>query len=126
MILLIIKLMGRKMGYCAVCGQDNEDHANFCRSCGATLTNNSFSKPKRNPPSTSYSKQKESVGFGTRTTGENLVLRCSLCGGEDFAQDSGRLDSKWGFTSFKVVMLTCKYCGHIELFNKGRSIWDFD
>jgi len=71
-------------------------------------------------------KANNSIGFGSRRTGEDLVIRCSLCGGRDFAKDTGRLDSKWGFTSFKVVMLTCKNCGHIELFNKGRSIFDFD
>ena len=114
------------MKFCAVCGQENENKANFCRNCGATLSETSYSKSDSSNPSSSYSRDKDSIGFGTRPTGENLVLRCSLCGGQDFAQDVGRLDSKWGFTSFKVVMLTCKHCGHIELFNKGRSIWDFD
>ena len=111
------------MVYCETCGQDNAEGGKFCRYCGASL-----STPSPSPRETykSAPTHSESIGFGNRRTGEGLVLRCSLCGEQDFAKDSGRLDSKWGWTSFKVVMLTCKRCGHIELFNKGRSIWDFD
>ena len=112
------------MVWCAACGQDNPKGAKYCRNCGSTLINNP-AEPKR-PPHPRNMNVKQSVGFGDRATGENLIIHCSLCGGQDFAQDSGRLDSKWGITSFKVVMLTCKNCGHIELFNKGRSIFDFD
>ncbi|MFW9994659.1 MAG: zinc-ribbon domain-containing protein [Candidatus Odinarchaeota archaeon] len=109
------------MVFCEHCGSDNDSSARFCRSCGKELEaqKESFQKP-------TFSSGEEGVGFGSRSTGENLVLHCSLCGGRDFAKDTGRLDSKWGFTSFKVVMLTCRRCGHIELFNKGRSIFDFD
>ena len=113
------------MVFCAVCGQENVEDAKFCRYCGATIIDDSYTK--QNPPNPAlYHRSRESVGFGSRRTGEDLVIQCSLCGGQDFAQDTGRLDSKWGMTSFKVVMLTCKHCGHIELFNKGRSIFDFD
>lgn len=107
--------------FCETCGQKNGDQAKFCRYCGSSLEN---SKDAHIDVSSSMSN--ESIGFGNRNTGENLVIRCSLCGGQDFAKDTGRLDSKWGFTSFKVVMLSCRRCGHIELFNKGRSIFDFD
>ncbi|MFX0086713.1 MAG: zinc-ribbon domain-containing protein [Candidatus Hodarchaeota archaeon] len=110
------------MVYCETCGIENNQTAKYCKNCGASIViteNKSFSGP--NPPSGNTS-----IGFGDRNTGENLVLRCSLCNGQDFAKDSGRLDSKWGFTSFKVIMLSCRRCGHIELFNKGRSIFDFD
>ena len=109
------------MVYCETCGIENSDNAKFCKSCGGTL----------NPASSTgrpveYEPQQQSIGFGHRRTGENLVLRCTLCGGQDFAKDKGRLDSKWGFTSFKVIMMTCRHCGHVEIFNKGRSIFDFD
>jgi ribosomal protein L40E len=108
--------------YCETCGTENSQTAKYCKSCGGTILrteNKSVSPPI--PPNGDTS-----IGFGHRNTGENLVLRCSLCSGQDFAKDSGRLDSKWGWTSFKVIMLSCRRCGHIELFNKGRSIWDFD
>ena len=111
------------MVYCETCGQDNAEGGKYCRYCGATLSpsaSSSYPSYQSEPP------REESIGFGSRRTGENLILKCSLCGSQDFAKDKGRLDSKWGWTSFKVIMLTCKHCGHIELFNKGRSIWDFD
>lgn len=110
------------MVYCETCGQNNTSEAKFCRYCGATI-GRSKNVPNHQNPSPNNS---ESIGFGSRSTGDHLVIRCSLCGGQDFARDTGRLDSKWGFTSFKVVMCSCRRCGHIELFNKGRSIFDFD
>ena len=113
-----------KVMYCETCGQENTEGARFCKSCGTSL---GTSKPRSSGGSVAFQpNRQESIGFGERRTGEHLVLRCTLCGGQDFAQDRGRLDSKWGFTSFKVIMQTCKNCGHIELFNKGRSIFDFD
>ncbi|MFW9905585.1 MAG: zinc ribbon domain-containing protein [Candidatus Thorarchaeota archaeon] len=108
------------MVYCETCGQENAEQAKFCRFCGSSLETENIKHR------TMTSRGPESIGFGHRNTGEDLVIRCSLCGGQDFANDTGRLDSKWGFTSFKVVMCTCRRCGHIELFNKGRSIFDFD
>ena len=105
--------------YCETCGQENAEGARFCKSCGSTLSSSKAT-------TTFQPKTEQSIGFGERRTGEHLVLRCTLCGGQDFATDRGRLDSKWGVTSFKVIMQTCKNCGHIELFNKGRSIFDFD
>ncbi len=109
------------MVYCETCGAENSESAKFCKSCGGTLSPGSAAGG-----SVQYAPQKQSIGFGDRRTGENLVLRCTLCGGQDFAKDKGRLDSKWGFTSFKVIMMSCRHCGHIELFNRGRSIFDFD
>jgi len=111
---------------CAVCGQENVDKAKFCRYCGTTIIPGSYSNPSAPYQRASYPRAKASVGFGSRRTGEDLVIQCSLCGGQDFAQDFGRFDSKWGITSFKVIILTCKSCGHIELFMKGRTIFDFD
>ncbi|MFW9777826.1 MAG: zinc-ribbon domain-containing protein [Candidatus Heimdallarchaeota archaeon] len=104
--------------FCEKCGVENTATAKFCKSCGNSLQDNPSSQPMK--------PDRSSIGFGHRSTGDDLVLHCSLCGHQKFAKDSGRLDSKWGFTSFKVAILTCKRCGHVELFNKGRSIWDFD
>ena len=112
------------MVFCETCGQENGGQAKFCRFCGASIVSSKFGSNRQTTPS--RGSESESIGFGSRNTGENLVIRCGLCGEQDFAKDTGRLDSKWGFTSFKVVMCTCKRCGHIELFNKGRSIFDFD
>ncbi|UCG04748.1 MAG: hypothetical protein JSW11_04670 [Candidatus Heimdallarchaeota archaeon] len=109
------------MVYCETCGQENGGQAKFCRFCGTSINTSNIVEHRATP-----SRGQESIGFGHRNTGEHLVIRCSLCGSQDFAKDTGRLDSKWGFTSFKVVMCTCRRCGHIELFNKGRSIFDFD
>jgi len=108
--------------YCETCGTENSETAKFCKSCGASIDETGNRKTK----SPSLPNRDVSIGFGDRNTSEDIVLHCSLCNGQDFAKDKGRLDSKWGWTSFKVVMLTCRRCGHIELFNKGRSIWDFD
>ncbi|MFW9928603.1 MAG: zinc-ribbon domain-containing protein [Candidatus Thorarchaeota archaeon] len=107
---------------CNNCGAKNAQDSKFCSSCGAKMTmyNDGTSSQQ------TYGKPQSSIGFGNRYTGENLVLHCTLCGFQDFAKDKGRLDSKWGFTSFKVIMMTCKNCGHVEIFNKGRSIFDFD
>ncbi len=107
--------------YCETCGKENGEGAKFCKSCGSTLGTRSSGGQETFQP-----KSQQSVGFGDRATGEHLVLHCTLCGGQDFAKDKGRLDSKWGMTSFKVIINTCKRCGHVELFNKGRSIFDFD
>ncbi|PWI47887.1 hypothetical protein CEE45_09595 [Candidatus Heimdallarchaeota archaeon B3_Heim] len=109
------------MTYCETCGKENTDNAKFCKSCGATLQPSGSGRQ-----SAQYSPNKQSIGFGEQRTGENLVLRCTLCGSQDFVKYKGRLDFKWGFTSFKVVMMSCRHCGHIELFNRGRSIFDFD
>ena len=113
------------MVFCETCGAENSGKARFCKSCGVSIEAVQ-TDPRAVSTAVPPIKQDESIGFGSRRTSEHLVLHCSLCGSQDFAKDRGRLDSKWGFTSFKVIMLTCKRCGHIELFNKGRSIWDFD
>ncbi len=110
------------MAYCERCGAENVESAQYCKSCGVSM---SSSQSKRSTRAT-FTPEDRSIGFGERRTGEHLVLRCTMCGSQDFAKDKGRLDSKWGWTSFKVIMMSCKHCGHIELFNKGRSIFDFD
>jgi len=108
------------MVYCRHCGAENDKDSTFCYKCGVTLS------PANNRPPVSDQPSGIGLGVAIRRTHENLVIRCSVCDGQDFAKDVGRLDSRWGFTSFKVAMLTCKRCGHIDFFNKGRSIFDFD
>ncbi len=53
------------------------------------------------------------------------VLRCPLCQGTGFDTQQGRLDSRWGITSHKVVMKICQRCGLVLQFSAGRGIFDF-
>jgi len=54
------------------------------------------------------------------------VLKCPLCGGTEFDQQQGRMDSRWGLTSHKLVMKICRTCGLVLQFSAGRGIFDFD
>jgi uncharacterized protein len=54
------------------------------------------------------------------------VLRCPLCEGTEFDAEEGRLDSRWGVTTHKVVMRICRRCGLVLQFWAGRGIFDFD
>jgi hypothetical protein len=58
--------------------------------------------------------------------GARQRLRCLLCGGEDFDRQQGRIDSRWGITSHKLVMMICRRCGLVHQFSAGRGIFDFD
>jgi uncharacterized protein len=53
-------------------------------------------------------------------------LRCPLCGGLEFDREQGRLDSRWGITSHKLVLMICQRCGLVLSFSAGRGIFDFD
>ncbi len=52
--------------------------------------------------------------------------QCPLCGNAEFQREEGKIDSKWGATAHKVIILICLRCSHILLFSGGRTIWDFD
>jgi hypothetical protein len=54
------------------------------------------------------------------------VLKCPLCGGAEFDRQQGRMDSRWGITSHKLVLQICRRCGLVLQFSAGRGIWDFD
>lgn len=54
------------------------------------------------------------------------VLKCPLCGGTQFDQQQGRMDSRWGLTSHKLVLKICQKCGLVLQFSAGRGIFDFD
>lgn len=51
---------------------------------------------------------------------------CPLCGCQSFRREAGRLDSKWGFTSHRLILLICQQCQYVMQFYDGHSIWDFD
>ena len=54
------------------------------------------------------------------------VLRCPLCDGREFDQQQGRMDSRWGLTSHKLVLMICRRCGLVLQFSAGRGLFDFD
>jgi len=53
-------------------------------------------------------------------------LKCLICGNTTFDREEGRIDSRWGITSHKLVMMICLRCGFVHQFSAGRGIWDFD
>ena len=53
-------------------------------------------------------------------------LECPLCHGTEFDQEQGRMDSRWGITSHKLVLMICRRCGLVLQFSAGRGIFDFD
>jgi len=76
---------------------------------------------------------KESYGLFAQSNGWKVIclaekrhLVCPLCQGTDFEKQEGKMDSKWGFTAHKIVMMVCRNCQFIMSFSKGRTIFDFD
>ena len=57
---------------------------------------------------------------------QQRMPKCPLCGGQEFQKEEGRLDSKWGVTSHKLILLVCQQCRFVMHFYDKRSIWDFD
>jgi hypothetical protein len=53
-------------------------------------------------------------------------LVCPLCEGTSFDRQKGRMDSRWGLTSHKLVLMICQRCGLVLQFSAGRGIFDFD
>jgi uncharacterized protein len=51
---------------------------------------------------------------------------CSTCGGTEFDRQQGRMDSRWGIRSDKLVRQICRRRGLVPQFSVGRGIWDFD
>ena len=42
--------------------------------------------------------------------GEEIQLKCPICGGTTFRKEEGKIDSKWGFTAHKVLIFICNEC----------------
>ena len=53
-------------------------------------------------------------------------LTCPVCGGTEFDKEQGRMDSRWGITSHKLVLMICRRCRLVLQFSAGRGIFDFD
>ena len=58
--------------------------------------------------------------------GARKHLECPLCQGREFDRQQGRMDSRWGITSHKLVLQICRRCGLVLQFSAGRGIFDFD
>ena len=56
----------------------------------------------------------------------NAQLTCPVCGGTQFERQQGRMDSRWGMTSHKLVLMICQRCRLVLQFSAGRGIFDFD
>jgi hypothetical protein len=54
------------------------------------------------------------------------VLTCPVCEGTAFTREEGRIDSRWGLTSHKLVLMICDQCRLVLQFSAGRGIFDFD
>lgn len=57
---------------------------------------------------------------------ERRLSKCPLCDNQEFQQEEGRLDSRWGFTTHRLTLLICTNCRYILQFYDKHSIWDFD
>ncbi len=57
---------------------------------------------------------------------QQRLPKCPLCSGQEFQKEEGRLDSKWGMTTHKLILLVCQQCRFVMQFYDKRSIWDFD
>ena len=53
-------------------------------------------------------------------------LTCPVCGGTQFERQQGRMDSRWGMTSHKLVLMICQRRRLVLQFSAGRGIFDFD
>jgi hypothetical protein len=51
---------------------------------------------------------------------------CPLCQGRSWRREEGKLDSAWGLTAHRVILLVCETCSHVLLFYEGNTIFDFD
>jgi hypothetical protein len=58
--------------------------------------------------------------------GAKPLMKCPLCGGTAFERQRGRMDSRWGLTSHKLVLMICQRCRLVLQFSAGRGIFDYD
>ncbi|GGL21811.1 hypothetical protein GCM10014719_24770 [Planomonospora parontospora subsp. antibiotica] len=51
-------------------------------------------------------------------------LLCPLCGNSEFQQAEGLLDSRWGMTTRRLILMICTRCRYILHFYDKDSIFD--
>ncbi len=79
------------------------------------------------PPPGSRGAHKEALhDLGARRGDCQACPKCPLCDGTEFDEQQGRMDSRWGLTSHKLVMKICRRRGLVLQFSAGRGIFDFD
>jgi len=94
--------------YCVDCGATVNHQDKTCANCGADITEFVEEGPEADQGA------------------QDKTPTCPLCGSHSFDKEEGRLDSKWGFTSHKVILLICNRCQFVLHFYDGHSIFDFD
>ena len=57
---------------------------------------------------------------------ERAKPRCPMCGNETFRREHGKIDSVWGLTAHRVMILICERCSYVLQFYEGSTIFDFD
>ena len=50
-------------------------------------------------------------------------LRCTVCGGQKFDEQTSREDSQYGMTTFRMRLMICQRCGFVMQFALGRSLF---
>lgn len=53
-------------------------------------------------------------------------LACPLCGFREFQKEESRSDSRWGFTSHRMILMICVRCRYVLHFYDRHSVFDFD
>ena len=61
-----------------------------------------------------------------QSVGERRKPVCPMCGNGTFRQEGGKIDSQWGITAHKVLLLVCERCSYVVQFYEGNTIFDFD
>lgn len=64
--------------------------------------------------------------FNPDDSGPLPLPPCPLCGGTAFRREEGKIDSAWGFTAHRVIILVCERCQYVLQFYDGNTIFDFD
>jgi uncharacterized protein len=58
--------------------------------------------------------------------GSRRQFACMICAGTRFWNEKGKIGGLHGLSSHQVTLLMCEECGHVHLFDKGRSWWNVD
>ena len=61
-----------------------------------------------------------------QSLGERRRPACPMCSNMTFRQERGKIDSEWGITAHRVLLLICERCSYVLSFYEGNTIFDFD
>jgi hypothetical protein len=68
----------------------------------------------------------EDARSGEGSAADSRRPTCPMCGNRTFRQEEGKLDSRWGLTAHRVLLLVCERCQFVLTFYEGNTIFDFD